>query len=554
MLHMFAPTYLVSDASASGLQFGVVEQVGAIVLIGVVSARLAKAFRVPMLVPLLITGLVLGPFGLGLVEPGSFGISLTGVAFVIIPLYLFAEGLSMDLSDVRSYGAVVVSLVTVGVVITALGVAAVAHFVLGMPLLVSLLLGAILGSTDPSAIIPLLESGRVSRKVSSIAKAESALNDPTSIVLFTVALSMLSGSGPVSAGSIVAEFGRLLLGGLLVGLLFGYTSVALVERFGLEEQLNYVTVITFIAAYTVSGYFETSNIVASVVAGMVMGGELNRIGVQPQVRRNLTYFWDNVKFIAEVLIFLLLGLYTTRDVFAPANLLGGLIVALAMVFLIRPAAVFGSALNRLSRAEKLFVSWMGARGAVPAALGGVTVGLASTVPALEPYATRIFAIVFFMVIFTIGLVAFTVTSVARRLGLEVEDRLEEYRSMRARQISLMAALRNLEEAHARGDVSDNVYSSLREEYQSKLTEIEAKMQEIEGQLRLNTEQLQILRRRRQLILTQINTLNEYRRANELSEKAYRELMDDLMRQLNEVEEKLSKLMVGEAEKTEAAKT
>lgn len=515
-------------------------------LIGVVSARLAKAFRVPTLVPLLLTGLVLGPVGLGLIQPGSFSISLTGVAFVIIPLYLFAEGLSMDLSDVRSYAPVIVSLVTVGVVVTALGVAAVAHFLLGMPFLVSLLLGAILGSTDPSAIIPLLEGGRVSRKVSLILKAESALNDPTSIVLFTLALSVLAGSVPVTAAGVAAEFGRLLVGGLLVGLLFGYTSVALTQRFGLEDQLNYVTVITFIAAYAASNYFGTSSFVASVVAGLVMGGELNRLGVEPQLRRNLAYFWENVKFISEVLIFLLLGLYATRDVFAPTSLLGGLVVALAMVFAVRPAAVFLSALNKLSGAERAFVSWMGVRGAVPAALAGVTVGLASATPQLAQYASKILSIVFFMVIFTIALGAFTAVPMARRLGLEVEDKLEEYRSMRARHASLMSALRSLEEAYARGEVAEEVYKSLREEYHSKLGAIEVKMQELEGQLKLDTEQLQLLRRRRQLILAQINTLNEYRRTGELSEKTYRQLIDELMKQLGEVEERLAKLMVGEA--------
>jgi len=541
---------LLSSVSSSlqTVQFGAIEQVGAIVLIGVVSARLAKTFRIPMLVPLLITGLVLGPTGLGFIQPGNFGISLTGVAFIIIPLYLFAQGLSMDVSEIRSVGFIVVSLITVGVLITAIGVALISHFLLGLPFVVAMLLGSIVSATDPSAVIPLLEGGRISRRVASIIKAESALNDPTSIVLFTVTLSLIQGSGSVTPAGVVESFGRLLLGSLVVGLLFGYTSVALTQRFELEDQLAYVTVITFIAAYVVAGYFNTSSVVASVVAGLVIGSELNRVGLTPQSRRNLNYFWDNIKFIAEVMIFLLLGLYTTRAVFGPSALAEGLLVAIPLMLIIRPAAVFGSVLNRLNRAEKLFISWMGVRGAVPAALVAATVGIASAIPDLYPYAQTLFSVVFFTVIFTIGVVALTASRVANYLGVEVADRLDEYRSIRARQLALVSALRSLEDAWSHGEISEDTYKNLKEEYEVKIRGIQAKIQEVEDQLKLNTEQLQIMRKKRQLIIAQINALNEFRRTNELSDRAYRELMDELMNQLNEVDDRLTKLMVGEAER------
>ena len=541
---------LLSSVSGSlqTVQFGAIEQVGAIVLIGVVSARLAKTFRIPMLIPLLITGLVLGPTGLGFIQPGNFGISLTGVAFVIIPLYLFAEGLSMDISEIRSVGFIVVSLITVGVLITDIGVALISHFLLGLPLVVAMLLGSIVSATDPSAVIPLLEGGRISRRVASIVKAESALNDPTSIVLFTVTLSLIQGSGSVTPAAVVVSFGRLLLGGLVVGLLFGYTSVALTQRFELQDQLAYVTVITFIAAYVLAGYFNTSSVVASVVAGLVIGSELNRVGLTPQSRRNLNYFWDNIKFIAQVVIFLLLGLYTTRAVFGSSALAEGLVVAIPLMLFIRPAAVFGSVLNRLNRAEKLFISWMGVRGAVPAALAAATVGIASTIPGLYPYAQTLFSVVFLTVIFSIGVVALTASRVASYLGVEVADRLDEYRSIRARQLALVSALRSLEDAWSRGEISEDTYKNLKEEYEAKIRGIQAKIQEVEDQLKLNTEQLQIMRKKRQLIIAQINALNEFRRTNELSDKAYRELMDELMNQLNEVDDKLTKLMVGEVER------
>lgn len=541
---------LLSSVSSSlqTVQFGAIEQVGAIVLIGVVSARLAKTFRIPMLIPLLITGLVLGPTGLGFIQPGNFGISLTGVAFVIIPLYLFAEGLSMDITEIRSVGFIVVSLITVGVLITAIGVALISYFLLGLPLVVAMLLGSIVSATDPSAVIPLLEGGRISRRVASIVKAESALNDPTSIVLFTVTLSLIQGSGSVTPAAVVVSFGRLLLGGLVVGLLFGYTSVALTQRFELQDQLAYVTVITFIAAYVLAGYFNTSSVVASVVAGLVIGSELNRVGLTPQSRRNLNYFWDNIKFIAQVVIFLLLGLYTTRAVFGSSALAEGLVVAIPLMLFIRPAAVFGSVLNRLNRAEKLFISWMGVRGAVPAALAAATVGIASTIPGLYPYAQTLFSVVFLTVIFSIGVVALTASRVASYLGVEVADRLDEYRSIRARQLALVSALRSLEDAWSRGEISEDTYKNLKEEYEAKIRGIQAKIQEVEDQLKLNTEQLQIMRKKRQLIIAQINALNEFRRTNELSDKAYRELMDELMNQLNEVDDKLTKLMVGEVER------
>ncbi|MEM0120181.1 MAG: cation:proton antiporter [Thermoprotei archaeon] len=545
---VFFCVFLNASNSLQTVQFGAIEQVGAIVFIGVVSARLAKTFRIPMLIPLLVTGLVLGPAGFGFIRPGDFGISLTGVAFVIIPLYLFAEGLSMDVTEIRSAGLVVGLLITIGVVITALGVMLVSRFILGLPLLVALLLGSIVSSTDPSAVIPLLEGSKINRKVVSILKAESALNDPTSIVLFTVTLSLIENPNSVTDAGVVANFARLMLGGLLVGVLFGYTSVALTERFELYEQLNYVTVITFIAAYIVAGYFNTSSVVASVVSGLIVGSELKRLGLTPQIRRNLNYFWDNIKFVSEVTIFLLFGLYTTRAVFGLHTLLEGLAITLPLIFLIRPAAVFVSAIRGLKRNEKFFVSWIGVRGSVAAALAAATVGIASALPTLSPYAQTIFSVVLFMVIFTIVVVAFTAQRVASLLGVEAVDRLDEYRSIRARQLALISALRSLDESRSRGEISDGVYRDLKGEYESKLSVIQAKIQEIEEQLKLNTEQLQVLRNKRRLIVEQISTLNEFRRTSELSDKAYNEIMDELVNQLNDVDDRLTKLMVGEGEK------
>ncbi|PSO01680.1 hypothetical protein B9Q04_20595 [Candidatus Marsarchaeota G2 archaeon BE_D] len=100
----------------------------------------------------------------------------------------------------------------------------------------------------------------------------------------------------------------------------------------------------------------------------------------------------------------------------------------------------------------------------------------------------------------------------------------------------------------KGEISEDTYKNLKEEYEAKIRGIQAKIQEVEDQLKLNTEQLQIMRKKRQLIIAQINALNEFRRTNELSDKAYRELMDELMNQLNEVDDKLTKLMVGEVER------
>jgi cell volume regulation protein A len=529
-------------SSDSTVQLGLVDQVGLILLIGVVSARIAKAFKIPIIIPLLLTGILIGPAGLGFIQPEAFGFSLSNLAFFVVPLFLFGEGLNTDLQELRNVSITVFLLVTVGVLITAVGAALFVHFVLRLPWEISMLLGAIVSATDPTVVVPLIEKGSVNKKISTIVKAESALNDPTSIVIFSIILQLIQGAGAPAPADVVTSFLRLFFGGGAIGVLIGVSSLVLLDKFDFREQLNYVSIVIFIVTYAFAEALGTSGIMASVIAGIIVGNEVKHGKFNVLERNEVFYFWDNISFLTQMVIFLLLGLYATRAMFSGMEAVMSAVVTAALIFVIRPAAVAVSTVfEKINNRERAFISWIGARGAVPAALASQVVGYSVGIAVLSTYADTVFSIVLFTVVATVLLVGFTSGPLAKKLRVEGVDELEDYRMARAKQQAIMKALEKLEDERAKGYLTEDVYQKLQEELMEKARAYSVKLRETEQTLfSPEFKDAQALREKRDLILTEINTLGELRRSGELGERSYRGLMSELLQELDKVDQNLRK--------------
>lgn len=252
-----------------------VEQIVIILLFGVVGAKLADIFDLPSIIPLLLSGFLLGPEFLGLFDPARIGLSLTTLATLLTPLILFNESMRIELSSLNRYRRPVFLLATVGVFITMLGVGVIAYYVLRMSLLNSLLLGAILAATDPGAVHTIAKSLRIEERISTIVEGESAFNDASALVLTTV-LSGAAIGGGLHVGSALVEFVKLFFGGIILGGLLAIVAADLIQSFKIQVYAFSISLAIFLIVFSTAEALGVSGITAVVAAGIMFGETLSQ--------------------------------------------------------------------------------------------------------------------------------------------------------------------------------------------------------------------------------------------------------------------------------------
>lgn len=380
----------------------------ALLLAGVLASKVSGKLGVPALLIFLGVGMLAGSEGVGGIffddpEPAML------VGSVALALILFDGGMRTDLSTMpRRVVQDGLLLSTVGVLLTAGIVASAARWGLGAEWQTSLLLGAVVSSTDAAAVFSVLRSRRmgVDLETRSLLELESGSNDPTAVFLTTTLLVLAQASaatGPV----LVGLFAYKLVGGALIGWVLGTALVWGLNRISLEYEGLY-PVMTLASAGVVFGIGEvvgTSGFMAVYVAGIAMAG---RVYVH---RNSIRRFHDGVAWLMQITMFLILGLLVFPSQL-PSAAGAGTWIAAVLVLVARPIAVFVSLLaSSLTFREKLFVAWVGLRGAAPIVLATfvVVAGVAR--------AEWIFDVVFFTVILSVLVQAPMIPLVARWLGL-----------------------------------------------------------------------------------------------------------------------------------------
>ena len=355
-----------------------------LVLVAAFSSLLAFRFGAPLLLLFLGIGLLAGVDGLGIdFSNNSAAYFIGSLALAVI---LFDSGFGTPLSAFRQAAAPAIVLATFGVVVTAGLFAVAAHYLLSLGWMESFLLGAIVGSTDAAAVFFLLRIGGIliRDRVRATLEVESGTNDPMAIFLtIAVAQLVMGGPGHDEIGlALLTEFFMEMGIGALAGYFGGIMIVGLVNRLDMDRGLVPIFVLALsLLVFSVTGALGGSGFLAVYVAGLYAG---NRdIRGAPVIKR----FQDGMTWLAQIIMFLMLGLLATPsqfiDIWAPAVLL-----ALFLCFIARPVAVWLSLLPfDFGRAETAFVSWVGLRGAVsimlalvPAMSGATTFSRKSTSP------------------------------------------------------------------------------------------------------------------------------------------------------------------------------
>jgi potassium/hydrogen antiporter len=379
----------------------------ALVLVGVLASKLSSRSGIPALLLFLAIGMLAGSDGFGGIEFTNYGVA-QAVGIVALAFILFDGGLSTDWASVRPVIREGVVLATAGVVVTAVVVGWAASLALGLPLTTGLLLGAIVSSTDAAAVFSVLRSrnARLRGRVGPLLELESGSNDPMAVFLTVGLLQLLEDPGTTVA-SLVPLFLLQMTVGAAVGLAVAWAAVTALNRARLEYDGLYpvITLAVVVLTYGTTALLGGSGFLAVYVAGLRMA---NSDFVH---KRRLVGFHDAFAWLSQISMFLVLGLLAF-----PSRLPGiagrGLLVAAVLVLVARPVAVFATlARSRLASREKLLISWVGLRGAVPIILA--TFPLVAGVDGAE----TIFDVAFFAVVVSVLVQGTTIPALARRLGV-----------------------------------------------------------------------------------------------------------------------------------------
>ena len=377
-----------------------------LVLAGILSSLIALRFGAPLLLVFLLVGMLAG-------EAGPFGLQFddVGVAYTVgsvaLGLILFDGGLRTRFQTFRNVIGPAGTLATAGVIVTAALTAPVAMLTLGLNWTEALLMGAVVASTDAAAVFFLLHAKglRLRPRVSATLEVESGLNDPLAIFLTIVLVELLLVGSKPWAELAVFLARETILGGL-IGYLGGRAVVFVLNRLDLPQGLHAPFVAT--GAVVIFGLAEVahgSGFLAVYIAGLVVGNSSVR------AHNTVVVFLDAVTWLAQIAMFVLLGLLSWPHRL-PETMLQGLAVAAALMLIARPAAVFLClAPFPFSLREKLFMSWVGLRGAVGIFIASIPllVGLRNA---------HIFFDVGFVVVITSLLVqGWTIAPAARVLGV-----------------------------------------------------------------------------------------------------------------------------------------
>ena len=387
-------------------------QLGFLLLISALVAMLTRRLRLPYTV-----GLVLA--GMGVYFSHTYikwHLSRELIFFVFLPPLVFEAALFINWREFKKDLPLVGLLASIGVLLSAAATSIGMHVWLDWDWGSAVLFGVLIAATDPVSVIATFKGVSSPPRLALLIEAESLLNDGTAAVAFVAVLGVIAGAHP-TALSVAGSLLFAIVGGLLVG---GFVAVSLMLLAG--RTPDYLVEITFttLAAYgsfLIAEYFHTSGVLATLAAGLVVGNFRSSSLITKAGRHALEPFWEYAAFVANSLIFLLLGAQEAQQHFK--GLWVPVMIAIALVTLGRAIAIyplcalFSRSRRKVAYRQQHVLFWGGLRGALALALA-----LPDTVPLHDTIVTITFAVVAFS-IFVQGL---TITPLLRALHLMGADR------------------------------------------------------------------------------------------------------------------------------------
>jgi CPA1 family monovalent cation:H+ antiporter len=424
-----------------------------------VVALAVRRFSIPYTVALVVVGLLLT-----LQSPLNIELTPELILGLFVPPLVFEAAFHINFNDLRRNLTGILVLAVPGVILTMFIVGGLLAIGTHLSLVSALVFGALIAATDPVSVVAIFRRLGVPKRLSVLIEGESLFNDGTAIVLFNLILAVAL-TGRFNLLTSLGDFLRVAAGGVLTGLLLGWGISYLIAR--VDDYLIETTLTTVLAfgSYLLAERLHVSGVLAVVVAGLI-NGNLGPKGMSPTTRIVLFNFWEYVAFLANSLIFLLLGL----QVNIPALLSSwtSVLYAILAVVVARAVIVYGLGWIVNKFADPVpkrwlhVLNWGGLRGAI-------TLALVLSLPANFADRDLFRLMAFGVVLFTLLAQSTTMRPLIRKLGIITRDPLHiEYEKRHARLASLRAALGHLDSRHQEGLLSTHAWEALQPEFDSRI--------------------------------------------------------------------------------------
>ena len=399
--------------------------VGSILLfVSIVVGKTGYRFGVPALLLFLVVGMAFGSDGLGFQFHSTQTAQFIGM--VALSIILFSGGMDTKFTEIRPILTPGIVLSTVGVLLTALFTGLFIWWISGMswsniylPLTTSLLLASTMSSTDSASVFAILRSQKMNLKYSlrPMLELESGSNDPMAYMLTIVLIQFLQSSG-MGAGAILGSFAVQFLVGAAAGYGLGKLAILILNKINVDNQALYpILLLSFVFfTFAITDRLHGNGYLAVYIAGIMVGN--NKI----MYRKEIATFMDGLTWLFQIIMFLMLGLLVNPHEMLEIACVA-LLIGIFMIVIGRPLSVFLCLLpfRKITFKSRLFVSWVGLRGAVP------IIFATYPVVAQVPGADVIFNIVFFITILSLLIQGTTVTQAAKWLDMVDEpERKDEF--------------------------------------------------------------------------------------------------------------------------------
>lgn len=387
-----------------------IAKIGLLLVIAAFVAMLARRFHFPYTVGLLIAGIGMAFF------PFIPTIELTKelIFTALLPPLIFEAALFLPWKELKQVMPSSITIASLGLLFSAIATGLGMFYLLDWPIYAAAVFGVLIAATDPVSVIATFKEAGVKGNLKILVESESLFNDGVAAVLFGLAIALASSSQSLSAVGIVLNMAYVIGGGLLIGLAVGVTAL-----YVLSKTTDHLIELTFttIGAYgsfMLAEHFHCSGVLATLATGLMVGNLGHIKAISARGNEAIENFWEFAAFIANSIIFLLIGLYEAKRF--DQNLLMASVCAIVLVLLGRMvaiypvAALFRNTKYHIPLTYQHIMVWGGLRGALALALA---LGL----PNDMVYRSQIITVTFVVVGFSIVVQGITITPLLRHFGI-----------------------------------------------------------------------------------------------------------------------------------------
>lgn len=495
-----------------------------LLLIASLVAIAVRRLRIPYTVALVIVGLLIT-----LQSPLDFELTPQLILALFLPPLVFEAAFHVSIRDLQRNLPAILVLAVPGVILTTLIVGGILTFGTHLSLPAALVFGAMIAATDPVAVVALFRTLGVPKRLALLIEGESLLNDGTAIVVYNLVL-VVALTGQFNLVKSVADFLRVSVGGTVVGLILGWLISLLIAR--VDDYLIETTLTTVLAfgSYLIAEQLDFSGVLAVVAAGLV-NGNIGPQGMSPTTRIVLFNFWEYVAFLANSLVFLLIGLRVNIPAIIAAW--QPVLWAILAVLVARLVVVYGLSwvIKRVTEPIPLkwqhVINWGGLRGAI-------CLALALSLPSgLDGERSLLQVMAFGVVLFTLLVQSTTMKSLINRLNIITRSEVHvEYELRHARLATLRSADAYLDRLQADGLLSTHTWERLKQFITQRADSLVVAMRELlQEDPALEAEELDT--GWRELHRAQRGALLGLRRDGVISEDVFEKLTIEVDAQLGE---------------------